>query len=244
MQAASAVVDRVLALTWASSHGPTQWNLFLSDFTGHGLPAGVVTVTEWILPLLWTVGFFALLHDRRRLARASVLIAALPTLWPLLAPLVTTSVAPEPLFATASALLAWLAALALCVAHHRDAPQASLPFGSPGIVFMACCVVMGASAVLPMAADAVWAPATCFALGALGWLLWRARRTDHGTAGGGVALAVLGLLLLAVRVAALYPWLDVPMPAVVLGGALGQVGVLALLVVALAVVGGRDLATR
>ncbi|PAZ10047.1 hypothetical protein CLM62_42060 [Streptomyces sp. SA15] len=171
----------------------------------------------------------------------SVLIAALPTLWPLLAPLMTTWVPPEPAYATAAAL----PALALCAGQHRDAPPASLPFGSPGIVFMACCVVMGASVVLlPTVADAVWAPATCFAVGALGWLLWRTRRRDRSGAGGGVALAVLGLLLLAVRLAALYPWLDVPLPAVVLAGALAHVGVLALLVAALAVVGGRDLAAR
>jgi hypothetical protein len=245
LQAASAVVDRVLSLTWASTNGPTQWNIFVSDFTARGLPTTVVTVAEWTLPLLCAVGFFALLHDRRRLARASVLIAALPTLWPFLAPLVTTWGPPEPAYATAAALLAWLPALALCAAYHRDAPPASLPFGSPGIVFLACCVVMGASVVLlPTVADAVWAPATCFAVGALGWLLWRTRRRDESTTGGGVALAVLGLLLLVMRVAALYPWLDVPLPAVFLGGALGQAGVLALLVAALGVVGGRDLAAR
>jgi hypothetical protein len=66
----------------------------------------------------------------------------------------------------------------------------------------------------------------------------------RSTATGGVALAALGLLLLAVRIAALYPWLGLPLPAVYPGGALGQVGVLALLVAAPAVVGRRDLAAR
>lgn len=245
LQAASAVADRSLSLTWASTHGPAQWNMFLSEFTTRGLPAAVVAGAEWILPLLWTAGYFALLHDRRRLARAAVLLAALPTLWPLVGPLMSEAVPPEPLYATATALFAWLSALALCAGHHRDAPPAALPAGAPGLVFTACCVVMGGSVVLlPIAADAVWAPATCFAVGALGWLLWRSRRTDRSTACGGVALAVLGLLILAVRVAAVYPWLDVSMPDGYLGGVLGQTGVLAVLVAALAVVGGRDLTTR
>jgi hypothetical protein len=101
---------------------------------------------------------------------------------------------------------------------------------------------MGASiVVLPAAADAVWAPVTCFVVGALGWLLWRNRRTEKGGSGGAVALVALGLLLLAVRVAALYPWLDVPMPALYLAGLLGQAAALTLVVVTLAVVGRRDL---
>jgi hypothetical protein len=245
LQAASAVVDRAMSLTWASTGGARQWDMFESGFTGRGPVVAVAEVAEWVLPLLWTVGFFALLHDRRRLARTSVLLAALPTLWPLVGPMVSESVASDPAFATASALFAWLSALALCASYHRDAPSASLPFASPGIAFMTCCVVMGASIVLmPGAADSVWAPVTCFLVGALGWLLWRTRRTDRSPACAGVALAGVGLLLLVVRVAALYPWLGVPVPAVFLGGALGQAAALALLVAALAVVGGRDITAR
>src|SRR3954447_15688356 len=92
LQAAAAVADRILGLTWSSTHGPGQWDMFVSGFTGRGLPLGVVAVAEWILPLLWTAGFFALLHDRRRLARTAVLLAALPSLWPLLGPLVSDGV--------------------------------------------------------------------------------------------------------------------------------------------------------
>ncbi|WP_405865089.1 MULTISPECIES: hypothetical protein [unclassified Streptomyces] len=245
LQAAAAVVDRVLGLTWASTHGASDWDMFLSGFTGHGPLIGGVEIAEWTLPLLWTVGFFALLRDRRRLARASVLLAALPTLWPFVGPLVSELVPPEPWFATATALFAWLPALALCAAYHRDAPEATLPVGSPGLVFAACSVVMGASVVvLPAMPDAVWAPATCFVVGALGWLLMRDRRTDQSAACGAVALAALGLLLLAVRVAALYPWLGVPVPASFIGGALGQAAALTLLTVVLAVVARRDLAAR
>ncbi|MDN0197878.1 hypothetical protein [Streptomyces sp. S.PNR 29] len=245
LQAGSALVDRVLSLTWASTGGPARWDMFVSDFTAHGPWSTAVQAAEWTLPLLWTVGYIALLHDRRRLARVSVLLAALPTLWPLVGPLVSETVPPEPAYATASALLAWLSALALCAAHHRDAPPASLPVGSPGIVLMASCVVMGASIVLlPGAVDAVWAPATFFLAGSLAWLLWGARRTDRTSASGALALAGLGLLVLVARITALVPWLDVPVPAVYVGGALGQTAALTLLTAALTVVGTRALATR
>ncbi|NUP43200.1 MAG: hypothetical protein HOY76_40830 [Streptomyces sp.] len=245
LQVASAVVDRVLQLTWAGTHGARDWEIFLSEFTGRVPLLGAAAAAEWTLPLLWTVGLFALLHNRRRLAQASVLLAALPTLWPLAGPLVSELAPWDPWFATAGALFAWLPALALCAAHHRDAPAAVLPVGTPGLVFAACCVVMGASqVVLPALPDAVWAPATCFVLGALGWLLLRRRRMDASPAGGAMALAALGLLLLAVRIATLYPWLGVPVPAAYVGAALGQTAALALLTLALTVVAGRDLAGR
>jgi hypothetical protein len=245
LQAASALVDRVLSLTWASTGGAARWDMFVSDFTTHGPWSTAVQVAEWTLPLLWTVGYFALLHDRRRLARVSVAVAALPTLWPLVGPLVSDTVPPDPAYATASALLAWLSALALCAAHHRDAPPASLPVGSPGVVFTASCVVMGASIVLlPSVADAVWAPAMWFLAGSAAWLLWSIRSTDRSTACGALALAGLGLLVLAVRVTALFPWLDVPVPAVYVGSALVQTAALTLLTAALAVAGARNVTTR
>ncbi|MFI6658596.1 hypothetical protein ACIBL8_24045 [Streptomyces sp. NPDC050523] len=244
LQAAATVADRVLSLTWSSTHGRGQWDMFLSGFTGRGT-LGVVAVAQWILPLLWIAGFFALLHERRALARVAVLLAALPSLWPLFGPLVSDVVAADLWFAAATALLAWLPALALCAAYHRDAPPATLPVGTPGLVLTACSVVMGGSLVLlPAMADAAWAPATGFVLGALAWLLLRNRRTDSAGSGGAAALAALGLLLLAVRLAALYLWLGVPVPTAFLGGALVQAGALALLVVVLALVARRDLAPR
>ncbi|MER5505377.1 hypothetical protein ABT052_08670 [Streptomyces sp. NPDC002766] len=246
LQAAAAVVDRIMNLTWSSTRGAREWDMFLSGFTGRGALLGTVGVAQWVLPLLWTVGFFALVHDRRRLARTAVLLAALPTLWPLLEPLVSEWAPSEPWYAVTTALLAWLPALALCAAFHRDAPLAALPVGTPGLLYTACCVVMGGSLVLlPALADAAWAPATCFVLGALGWLLLRARRADSTSTGcGAVALAALGLLLLAFRVAALSPWLSVPLPAAFVVGALAQTAAITLLVVALALVARRDLATR
>ncbi|AOR30205.1 hypothetical protein BFF78_03240 [Streptomyces fodineus] len=243
--AASAVVEPVLQLTWSFTRGGAQRQLFLSEFSDHGLIAAVVAAAQWILPLGWTVAYFALLHDRRRLARIGVLVAALPALWPLLRPLTGEAVISEPAFIVTLALLAWLPALALCAAHHRDAPPARLPAGTPGLVFMATCVVTGASQVLlPAASDLVWGPANGFVVGALGWLLWRARRTDRVAPALALALAVLGLLLLAVRIAALYPWLRLPYAASYIGGGLAQTAVLALLTVALTVAGRRELAAR
>ncbi|MFF9623545.1 hypothetical protein [Streptomyces griseosporeus] len=241
LQAAAAVVDRALEVTWAATHG---WDMFLSAFTGRGpVPVGVA-VAQWVLPLLWTVGWFALFHERRGLARVCVLAAALPTLWPVVAPLMTDALPPDPAYATASLVLAWLSALGLCAAFHRDAPVAVLPVGTPGLGCLACCVVMGASVVLvPTSADAVWAPATGFLACALGRLLWRARSPRQGGAGT-LALAFLGLLVLALRVAALVPWLDVSVPGVVVAGFVGQAVAVALLTLALAVVGGRELAAR
>jgi hypothetical protein len=245
LQAASAVVELVLEVTWAASRGGTGRHLLLSEFTDHGVRAAVITAAQWFLPLLWAAAYFALLHDRRRLARTCALIAALPSLWPLLGSLVSDMVPADPLFAVTFALFAWLPALALCAAHHRDAPPARLPVGSPGLVFMASCVLMGASTVmLPALPDLAWAPANCFLVGALGWLVWQARRRDGASSGGAFALAALGLLVLAVRIVSLYPWLHVSVPGAFVGGALGQAAALALLIVALAVVGRRDLTTR
>lgn len=93
-------------------------------------------------------------------------------------------------------------------------------------------------------ADIAWAPATCFVLAALGWLLLRTRRAESGAGSGALALASLGLLILAVRTASLVLWLGLPLPSVYLVGALAQAGALTLLVVALAVVARRDLAPR
>ncbi|WEO93715.1 hypothetical protein A6P39_006665 [Streptomyces sp. FXJ1.172] len=243
--AASAVVTPVLQLTWTFTRGGAERRMFLSGFTGHGIVAGTVAVAGWILPLGWTVAYFALLHDRRRLARTAALVAALPSLWPLAGSLTGATIVSEPAFVVTLVLLAWLPALALCAAHHRDAPPARLPAGTPGLALMATCVLTGASQVLlPGAADLVWAPANCFALGALGWLLWRGRRTDPGTRGGALALALLGLLLLAVRVAALYPWLGLPTPAGYLVGGIGQTAALALLTVVLTIAGRRELTAR
>ncbi|AVV44368.1 hypothetical protein C6376_25930 [Streptomyces sp. P3] len=247
LQAAAAVADRALELTWTSTHGSFGRDVFMSGFTGQGPVVASAAVAAWVLPLLWTVGCFALLHDRRRTARISVLLAALPTLWPFLAPFVADFPPPAPAYATATAAFAWLPALALCTSWHRDAPPAALSVGTPGTVYLGCCVVMGASVVvLPGVADSVWAPTTCFVLGALGWLVRRGRRGRTAGGEGALALAGLGLLILTLRVAAAYTWLDVsmPLPTAMVAGFAVQAAALLLLTAALAVVGGRDVAAR
>ncbi|WP_327186758.1 hypothetical protein [Streptomyces sp. NBC_01334] len=69
-----------------------------------------------------------------------------------------------------------------------------------------------------------------------------------GPAGGegALALAVLGLLVLVLRPAAVYTWLDVsvPLPTVMLAGFAVQAAAPLLLTVALAIVGGSDLAAH
>ncbi|MFE3032050.1 hypothetical protein ACFXKY_10390 [Streptomyces canus] len=244
LQAASAVVDRVLGLTWASTRGGGQWALFTDGFTGHGVWAGAGAVAQWFLPLLWTVAYFALLRDRRRLAQVSALVAALPTLWPLVDLWARDFAPSDSAYVVAAAVLAWASALALCAAHHRDAPPAALPAGAPGLVFAACCVLMGGSVVaLPGGVDTVWALVTCYLVTALAWLLYRVRGGNRVPAAEAAALAALGLLLLAVRITAVYPWLDV-LPGALRVGVLTQAAALVALTAALAVVSGRDLLSR
>ncbi|MDH6514499.1 hypothetical protein M2163_008526 [Streptomyces sp. SAI-135] len=244
LQAASAVVDRVLELTWASTRGGRQWDMFTDGFAGHGAWAGAGAVVQWFLPLLWTVAYFALLRDHRRLAQVSSLAAAVPTLWPL-ADLWARAFAPsDSAYVLAAAVLAWASALALCAAHHRDAPPAVLPAGAPGLVFAACCVLMGGSVVaLPGGVDTVWALVTCYLVAALAWLLYRVRGEGRVPAGEAAALAALGLLLLVVRITAVYPWLDV-LPGALRVGVLTQAAALVALTAALAVVSGRALVSR
>jgi hypothetical protein len=218
--------------------------MFTDGFTGHGVWADVGAVAQWFFPLLWTVAYFALLHDHRRLAQVSALVAALPTLWPL-ADLWARDFAPsDSAYVVAAAALAWASALALCAAHHRDAPPAALPAGAPGLVFAACCVLMGGSVVaLPGGVDTVWALVTCYLVTALAWLLYRVRGERRVPAGEAAALAALGLLLLAVRITAVYPWLDL-LPGALRVGVLTQAAALVALTAALVVVSGRDLLSR
>ncbi|GAA2068077.1 hypothetical protein GCM10009801_16100 [Streptomyces albiaxialis] len=250
--AASSLADRVLSVTWATGGGHAERQMFLTGFTGQGPVRTAAAVAEWVLPLLWTAGYAALVRDRRRLARTCVLLAALPTLWPLLAPLGDAWAPDASAYTWTTALFAWLTALALCAAYHHDAPSATLPSalpaGRPGLVFAACCVAMGAAVTtLPEAADGVWAPASVFVLGSLGWLLLRARRPDrHAEEDGGTALALaaLGLVLLALRLSMLDFWLAVPLPSLTLGSVLAQAVALALMTAALTAVGFRGAAGR
>ncbi|MFJ6386755.1 hypothetical protein ACIQJT_04015 [Streptomyces sp. NPDC091972] len=171
--------------------------------------AGVGAVTQWFLPLFRTVACRAPLRDHRGPAQVSALVAALPTLWPLADLLWVRDFVPsDTAYVVAAAVPAWASALALCAAHHRDAPPAALPAGAPGLVFAACCALLGGSVVALPGADTVWALVTCYLVTAPAWLLYRVRGESRVPAGEAAALAALGLLLLAVRITAVRPWLD------------------------------------
>jgi len=86
---------------------------------------------QWFLPLLWTVAYFALLRDRRRLAHASALVAALPTLLPLVDFWARDFAPSDSAHVVAAAVPACSSAPALCAAHHRDAPRRLFRRGRP-----------------------------------------------------------------------------------------------------------------
>jgi hypothetical protein len=103
---------------------------------------------------------------------------------------------------------------------------------------------MGGSVVaLPGGVDTVWALVTCYLVTAPAWLLYRVRSERRVPAGEAAALAALGLLLLAVRITAVHPWLDF-LPGALRVGVLTQAAALVALTAALVVVSGRDLLSR
>nr|WSY57005.1 hypothetical protein OG999_47275 [Streptomyces sp. NBC_00886] len=115
--------------------------------------------------------------------------------------------------------------------------------GSPGLIYMGCCTLIGASiTLLPAAADAAWGPAAGFLVIGVGWLVARSRepgnrhRTD-----GAVALAGLGVLILSMRISGMLFWQGLSLSAAVLGTTLGQAAALALMVLVLTGTGVRTL---
>ncbi|MFI8073285.1 hypothetical protein ACIF85_31465 [Streptomyces sp. NPDC086033] len=96
---------------------------------------------------------------------------------------------------------------------------------------------------LPGGVDTVWALVTCYLVTAFAWLLYRARGENRVPAEEAAALAALGLLLPAVRITAVHPWLDV-LPGALRVGALTQAAALIALTAEPAVVSGRDLLSR
>jgi hypothetical protein len=215
----------------------------LMGWSGHGPLIAVRTITEWTLPLLWTVGYFALVGGHRRLARVSVVLAALPTVSTLLIQLSEGSVPAEPAYTITTMLFAWLTVVAVYAAFHRDAPPARFPVGSPGLVHMACCTLIGASITLvPAAADAAWGPATGFLVLGVGWLLTRNREAEKSeTMGRAVGLAALGLVILANRLSGLLFWRGLSISTPVLGSTLAQATAVTLTVLALTAMGIRGL---
>jgi hypothetical protein len=241
LQAASTLTDRVLSATWLGTTSTPHQAMSLMGWSGHGPLIAVRTSTEWILPLLWTVGYFALVGGHRRPARVCVVLAALPTVSTLIIQLSEGSVPPEPAYTITTMLFAWLTVLAVCAAFHRDAAPARFPAGSPGLVYMACCTLIGASITLvPAAADAAWGPATGFLVLGVGWLISRNREAQQSdTMGSAIGLAALGLVILANRLSGLLFWRGLSISTPVLGSTLAQATAVTVTVLALAVMGIR-----
>lgn len=78
------------------------------------------------------------------------------------------------------------------------------------MVFAACCVLMGGlRGGTARWGRHLWALVTSYPVTALARLLYRARGENRVPAEEAAALAALGLLLPAVRITAVHPWLDV-----------------------------------
>ncbi|MFF1655327.1 hypothetical protein [Streptomyces sp. NPDC058255] len=243
LQAASALTDRVLGATWLGTTSSPHQAMSLMGWSGHGALIAVRTITEWTLPFLWTAGYFALVGGHRRLARASVVLAALPTVSSLIIRLSDGSVPPEPAYTITTMLFAWLTVVAVYAGFHRDAPPARFPVSSPGLIYMACCTLIGASMTLvPAAADAAWGPATGFLVLGVGWLITHNREVQTSdTMGRAIALAALGLAILANRLSGLLFWQGLSISTPVLGSTLAQATAVTLTVLTLTATGIRGL---
>ncbi|MCH6163001.1 hypothetical protein [Streptomyces marispadix] len=257
LHGARELTDRALALAYVSGAPARDRDLFLGVFDGQqGVLSGVRETLLWLLPLCWVAAYAALLRDRRRTALVLSVLAALPALmfavdWATGGPVRIDG------FDIAFAASGWLTVLALSCAFHSDAPAARLPAVRPGLALMAVCVLMGGSVVLWRdGADSVWSSGTvCVLAGVLWWAAALVRGDRRGRSGeapageasaGGagdpavpLALALLSLVVLAERTGMLALLVQSRMPASYLYAAGAQAAVLAGLVVALGVAGGR-----
>jgi hypothetical protein len=238
--AAQALTERVLTLVWAQSSAADS-ALFASGFTGHGWVSGVREVALWALPLLWTAAYGALARDRRRPARWLVALAAIPATLAL--PSGTAGAADMALLTVSGAVLAWLTVGCVHGGFHTDAPAARLPGLPSGLALMAACVTMGAATeAWPTGADPQWATGVVFVLGASAYLV--STRHDRTDAAPLLALAALGTVVLALRVAMLFLLLRLGAPgAMSLGNAVLSAAVLAV-TATLTALGARGLRSR
>lgn len=245
IQAAAAVTEQVLVLAW-SSRSATRRSALLDAFGSDGWYGWARGLALWTLPLLWTAAYAALLRGRLRSARACALLAAVAGTEGLVdrvhwSGTVTSLTWPD----LVPVLCGWVIALAVCCGFHADASPARLPALPPGLAFMGTCVVVGGSLVLwPRAADTQWATGTAFVLASLVWLTARAlNRGSRQRAEDALALAALGLVVLALRIALLADELEAHMPATLVVAAWAQLVAGAVLTGALTAVGTRDLRT-
>ncbi|MEV0263493.1 hypothetical protein AB0I49_19455 [Streptomyces sp. NPDC050617] len=250
LQAASALTERAVSLAWFHGAAPADRDIYLDAFTRHGAFESARATAMWLLPLLWAAAYAALVRDRRTVALVCAALAALPSLTFVLDWAMGWALGPASALSYATAAFAWLTVLALCCGFHSDAPPARLPLGTPGLVLLGVCVLMGATNVSwTEGADMAWGDGWAFTAAALAWLIAALRPSKRGTGPMAdpalpLALAGLGLAVLAVRACTLTLWADANLPGatVPVGGA--QVAVLALLVASLAVAGSRNLAAR
>ncbi|MCA1221842.1 hypothetical protein [Streptomyces sp. 8L] len=220
--AAQALTERVLTLVWAQGSAEGR-ALFLSGFTDHGRVSGAREVALWVLPLLWTAAYGALARDSGRAARVLAALAAVPDTLALASG--TRGGADMALLTVSGAVFAWLTVAGVYGGFHTDAPPARLPGVPSGLALMAVCVAMGAVTVAwPTGADPGWATGAVYVLGATAYLVaTRRTRSDAAPPDAALllALAALGGLVLALRVAMLSLLLRVDAPGpVTLGSAI------------------------
>ncbi|MGW3014101.1 hypothetical protein ACWC9R_35510 [Streptomyces sp. NPDC001219] len=246
LHAASALTERALFLTWFGGAPGADRELSLGGFTGHGAVSGLYQAALWLLPLVWTVVYVALLRDRKRTAVVFAILAALPDLMSAIQDVGggwgTVTVA----LSLAAAVFSWLTVLALCCGFHCDAPRARLPLESSGLVFMGACVLIGASNVVwPEVAVTGGTGGAAFIAAAAVWLLVRSRSPKHvADPALPLALATLGLAVLIEQTLTLTFALQAHAPGSLITAATVQAGIIAVLAAALATTGTRRLTAR
>ncbi|MEU8783443.1 hypothetical protein [Streptomyces sp. NPDC048637] len=246
LQAASALTERAVFLTWANGAPVEDREMILGGFTGHGTLPGLYEAALWLLPLAWTVVYLALLRDRRRTAFVFAALAALPDLTPVIPHAGGGRDTVAVSLSLTTAAFSWLTVLALCCGFHRDAPPARLPLASPGPTLMGTCVLMGASMVVwPGGADPGWSGGAAFIAVAAVWMVVRWRAPKHvADPALPLALAALGLGVLMQRILLLAFMVQAHTPGSVIAAATVQAAVIALLAAALTTTGTRVLTTR
>ncbi|MEV0276891.1 hypothetical protein AB0I22_10990 [Streptomyces sp. NPDC050610] len=250
LHAASELTERAMSLAWFHAAASADRDIYLDPFTHHGAFENVRAAALWLLPLLWAAAYAALVRDRRAAASACAAVAALPSLMFVVDWATGRALGPVSALSVTAAAFAWLTVLALCCGFHSDAPPARLPLGTPGLVLLGTCVLMGAASVAWRdGADVVWGDGWAFTAAAVAWLIAALRTPKRGTGPAAdpalpLALAGLGLAVLAVRACMLALWADSNAPGTLMLGIGAQAAVLVLLVAALAVAGTRGLAAR
>jgi hypothetical protein len=244
LHGARELTDRAMSVALYNGATGEDRELMLSMFDGHEPLAAVNATCQLVLPLCWVAAYAALLRDRRRAALVLSVLAALPGgLWLLLDPVFGAGGIPSG-FSVATTAFAWLTVLAVGCGFHSDAPAARMPLGAKaGLALMAVCVLMGLSIVVwatESRPDYTWSSGAAFTVAVLAWYAARARGV-HGTQDPSqpLALAAVGLAVLAERAGMLALLVEGHLTGVVLNAAWAQGAVTVVLVAGLAASGTR-----